>query len=230
MSEDNQNTDPFDFDFDSFTADSPPDSTDSPFDGNPFGDVPAISEGEISADNSSLSDASVLDDSAVDNPADEFEQAAELSDTVPADGESTDSKKKGFFGRLSKAKNKSTKENKAKKEKKPSVGEPVPLDWGKILCIVFSVFLLASLLIFNVTAFLWGGSSIMQKLCFMGAFNIVGLAAAAVPILFYKYPQDRTLPNVMLGISAVAMFCSVLIAVNAFYQYGFILKPLESFR
>jgi hypothetical protein len=76
---------------------------------------------------------------------------------------------------------------------------------------------------FNVAGLLTGGKSLMQTLCFLGAINIVGLAAATVPILFYRFPKERTLPNVMLGIAAVAMFCSLLVVVTEFYLYGFVM-------
>jgi hypothetical protein len=69
------------------------------------------------------------------------------------------------------------------------------------------------------------GKSLMQTICFLGAFNIIGLAAAAVPILFYKFPKERTLPNVMLGIAAIAVFISLQSAVIEFYRYNFIMTP-----
>jgi len=120
---------------------------------------------------------------------------------------------------------KKTKKEKVAKEKKPA-GERAPLGLGEILCIVFSALWLVCLLVFNIAAFLYSreaGISLMQTLAFMGAINIVGLAAASVPILFYKFPQERTLSNVMLGISATAIFIAVQIAITEFYRYGFIM-------
>jgi hypothetical protein len=159
-----------------------------------------------------------------DKPAKEESAKEEEADT---DEGKTAEKKKGLGGWFSKSKDKPAKEKKEKivKEKE---GEPVPRaprDWGAILCIALSFFLLVSLLMFNIATFLTSGNSILQTLCFLGAFNIVALAVAAVPILFYKYPEQRTVPNVMLGVSTAAMFCSVLIAVSAFYQYNFVLGP-----
>ena len=118
------------------------------------------------------------------------------------------------------------KKEKAVKEKKPA-GERAPLDLGTILCIAFSVFLLVSLLLFNIAAFLTRGpeSSLMLTLCFMGGINIVGLAAASVPVLFYQFPKERTLLNVMLGVSAVALLTGVMIALTEFYRYGFAVSP-----
>jgi len=208
--------------------------------------------GDIFADGMSASDSGVstgnpyLGDSADDSPNEE---------SKTSDGEE-EPKKKGFLGGIfggkgkkEKAKKKSRKKEeeqeeseddipeekprkrkpkkeKIVKEKKPA-GERKPLDVGAILCIVFSVCLLASLLLFNVAAFLSRepGGSMMQTLCFMGAINLIGLAAASVPVLFYQFPQWRTLPNVMLGISAVAMLSTVMVAVTEFYRYGFMLSP-----
>jgi len=162
---------------------------------------------------------------------------------IDAGEEATDKKKKGLLsGLFGGGKKKAPKEKKAKekqpkskKEKKEKVAKDeeatdkpaVPRDWGTILCIAFSVFLLVSLLVFNVAAFLTAESGkIMQTLCFLGAFNIVGLALVAVPVLFYKFPKERTLPNVMLGISVGAMFTGVLFLVNNFYHYyGFAISP-----
>jgi uncharacterized membrane protein len=113
------------------------------------------------------------------------------------------------------------KNKKEKRENKPA-GERAPLGVGEILCIVFSVFLLASLLVFNIATFLFSEpGQLIQTLVFMGAFNIIGLAAASVPILFYKFPKERTLPNVMLGISAVALFIGVQVTIIEFHRYGF---------
>ena len=236
MSEDNNYSDPFDIDFDSLNADNPPENVaDAPFDlENPFGDdLAASSEEGVSADNPYLNDASVFDDSSSTNS---ITDGTEEETTEPKEDEKP-GKKKGFLGGIlggKKAKVSNEKKEKAKtakpkkekgiKEKKPA-GESAPRDLGTILCIAFSVFLLVSLLMVNIAGFLTAGGSIMQTLCFLGAFNLVGLAAAAVPLLFYKFPQERTLPNVMLGIAAVAMFTGVLIAVVDFYHYSFIMTP-----
>jgi len=230
MSDDNN----FDFDFDSLNADDPQaTSGENSFDlENPFGD-----------------DAIVLSDSAIEPLASSGESSFDLSNPVDDDsvapdlaaddvGVSADNpylsdsavgkKKKGWF---SKSKDKPIKEAKPKKEKtvkeKEPAGERVPLDSATILCIVFSVFLLVSLLVFNIAAILTRGpeSTIMQTLCFMGAFNIIGLAAAAVPTLLYYYPKERTLPNVLLGVSAVASFGGLLLLLTEFYRYGFLLNP-----
>jgi len=241
MSEENNNSDPFDFDFDALNSESSPTSApSSSFDLDaPFGDDMATSgsEGGVSADNPYLDDSSTAD-SVAESPAAE---AAESADAGQA------GKKKGFLGGLfGGKKGKAPKEKQAKekkidlgkgkkdkdkdkkekvvKEKKPA-GESAPRDMGTILCIVFSVFLLASLLIFNIATFTTSGKSLMQTLCFLGAFNLVGLAAAAVPILFYKFPKERTLPNVMLGIAAVAILTSLQMAVIEFYRYSFIMIP-----
>jgi len=229
MSENNTNSESFDFDFDSLNAENPPENAGggSSFDlGNPFEDDPAtFGSEEISAGNPSLDDSSansVFEDSSIDESPEIGE-----GDVPPTAGdEEAKGKKKGSFGGLFGSKKKAPKEKKEKvvKEKEP-VGKAAPWDWGTILCISFSVFLLASLLMFNIAAFLTGGNSLMQTLCFLGAFNLIGLAAAAVPILFYKFPKERTLPNVMLGIAAIATCTSLLIAVTEFYRYSFILKP-----
>jgi hypothetical protein len=76
--------------------------------------------------------------------------------------------------------------------------------------------------VFNIAALLSGESGkLMQTLAFMGAINIVGLAAMSVPVLFYRFPKERTLPNVMLGVSVVALFIALQIAITEFYRYGF---------
>jgi len=231
MSENNSNSESFDFDFDSLNAENQPENTgsSSSFDlGDPFADDPVVSgsEPEVSANNPYLSDSSansVFEDSSMDESSEIGE-----GDVPPiADDEETKGKKKGLLGGLLGGKKKKApkgKKEKVAKEKEPA-GEPVPRDWGTILCIAFSLFLLASLLMFNIAAFATSGNSMMQTLCFLGAFNLIGLAAAAVPILFYKFPKERTLPNVMLGIAAVATCTSLLIAVTEFYRYSFILKP-----
>jgi len=217
---------------------------DSAFDlDNPFGDdlAPLSSEPGVSANNP------YLDDLAADGLAEESAvgESSEIDeDGVPSidAGEETSKKKKGFLGGLfgggkkkapkeKKAKDKQPKAKKEKKEKAPKDGESadkpaMPRDLGTILCIAFSVFLLVSLLVFNVATLLTSGDSLLGTLTFLGAFNLVGLTLVAVPILFYKFPQERTLPNVMLGISVGAMFTGVLLLVNNFYQYyGFAISP-----
>ena len=243
MSEDNSNSDPFDIDFDALRSDNPSESTESSsFDmNNPFGDDLAIPSDEagVSANNSYLDNAS-----DADSAADVAEESVELGEgeEVPqtADNEKIGKKRGLLGGLLGGKKKKGDKKEKAPKEKKISLkkekkekvakekkpaGEAVPRDWGTILCIVFSVFLLVSLLMVNISSFLTAGGSMLQTLCFLGAFNLVGLVAAAVPILFYKFPKERTLPNVMLGIAAVATFTSVQMAVIEFYRYSFIMTP-----
>ena len=231
MSNDNDN---FDFDFDSFNTEHPRVATEgNSFDlDNPFGDdvivsssgseEPPVSPGGSSFD---LSDPLANDLVAPDLGAAEGGVSADnpyLSDSAAS------KKKQGWF---SKSKDKPVKEAKPKKEKvikeKKPVGERMPLDLPAVLCIAFSVFLLVSLLMFNIAAILTRGpeSTIMQTLCFLGTFNIVGLAAAAVPILFYYSPKERTLPNVLLGVSAVASFSGLLMLLNEFYRYGFLLSP-----
>jgi len=139
------------------------------------------------------------------------------------EGESESSEGEGDTGEEPK-KGKRKKKEKVVKEKKPA-GERAPLDLATMLCIAFSVFWLVSLLMFNIAGLLSRGpeSSLMQTLCFMGAINIVGLIPACVPILFYKFPAERTLPNVMLGISVVALFTGVMMTLTDFYRYGFAL-------
>ena len=281
MSDDNKNSDPFDFDFNALNEDEPqaqagdaafdldnpfgddivvtrteaaelPDATEDSFDlNNPFGDdlAPLSDEAGVSEENPYLNDSSMI------LPETDMEMESSIGTTdEPAQEEKADKKKKGLLsgilgGKKDKAaKEKPTKEKapkepkgkqakpiKEKKEKAPkekkekTPGEPaVPRDWGTILCIVFSVVLLASLLIFNVATFLSRdeGSTLMGTLCFLGAFNIVFLALAAVPILFYKFPKERTLPNVMLGVSVGAVFTGVLFHVcNAYHYYGFVVSP-----
>ena len=243
MSDDHKNSEPFDFDFDA--NESQKSTGESSFDlDNPFGDDWAapgggasapVSTGESSFDlGDPLGDDLATGDFSADNSE---KESGETGGHAPISLEKPDKKKKGIGGWLSKGKDKSAKEKKEKtteepkpkKEKvikeKTSSGEPVPRDWGTILCIAFSVFLLVSLLMFNIAGFLTRGASLMQTLCFLGAIDIIGLAAASVPILFYKFPQERTLPNVMLGIAAVAMFSTLLFAVTEFYRYGFIMTP-----
>ena len=235
MSDDKNNSEPdFDFDFDALSADAPQtDAEDDAFDlENPFGDdlapLQSISESELNAKPFDMD--STVNFTAKESAEAETEETDESADSAIKEEEKADTKKKGWFskGKSQSAKKESVKDKpkkeKAVKEKKPA-GESMPRDWGTILCIAFSIFLLASLLMVNIFAFLTAGSSMMQTLCFLGAFNIVGLAAASVPILFYRFPKDRTLPNIMLGIAAVAMFCTVMFAVYEFYTYDFMLRP-----
>ena len=275
MSDDNKNTEPFDFDFNTLNEDEPQETTGSSFDlDNPFGDdwTAASPEQEVSAGGSnfddsvpyltdSLTDGSVKDSSVNDSSVEEgstddsSENSEEEVPPTDASEEPVGKKKKGLLGGLfggkkdkkpkeTVVKEKAPKEKKEKKEKQPkskkekvekvpkdkdAVDAPtVPRDWGTVLCIAFSVFLLASLLMFNVATFLSRGtdSTLMGTLCFLGAFNLVGLTLVAVPVLFYKFPQERTLPNVMLGLSVCAMFTGVLFFVNNFYHYyGFAIRP-----
>ena len=195
------------------------------------------SEGNVSEDNPFFGDSAAEGEASVDVSTD--------ADTV---GEKGKPKKKGLLGGLfggkgkKKAPKKSTagegsedagddagesegseKKKKVAKEKK-SASERTPVDFGGTICIVFSALWLACLLVFNIVALLYAqeaGISLMQILTFMGAINIVGLAALSVPVLFYKFPQGRTLPNVMLGIAAVAIFIGVQVAITEFYRYGF---------
>ena len=231
MSDDNDN---FDFDFDSFNAeDSQATTGGNSFDlDNPFGDEAVVSSGAVEEPlESPAGDSFDMNDPLADDLAASDVGAAEggvSADNPYLNDSATSKKKKGWF---SKSKDKSAKEEKPKKEKavkeKKPAGERMPLDLPAILCIAFSAFLMVSLLMFNIAAILTRGpeSTIMQTLCFLGAFNIIGLAAAAVPIMFYKFPQERTLPNVLLGISAVASFSGLLMLLNEFYRYGFLLSP-----
>ena len=194
-------------------------------------------------------------DSATDSFAEEssVEDSSEISEgevpPIAVGDEKAGKKKKGFLGglfggkkektpkeKVTKEKNVKEKQPKPKKEKKEKVvkdkdapAKPaVPRDWGTILCVLFSLFLLVSLLTFNAATFLSrdASSTLMGTLCFLGAFNLVGLTLVAVPILFYKFPKERTLPNVLLGISVGAMFTGVLFLVNNFYYYyGFTVSP-----
>jgi len=238
MSDDNKNSDPFDLDFDALNADEPQNSSgESSFElDDPFGD---------NLDSSSDMSASVFDDSpeTSDSATSDFigdrleDESDETGESAPTDLEESDKKKKGKGGWFSKGKDKPGKEKKetpkkepkSKKEKiekeKTPPGEKVPRDWGTVLCLAFSAFLLASLLMVNIAGFLTSGERLMQTLCFLGAFNVVGLVAAAVPILFYRFPKERTLPNVMLGIAVIAMFSTLLVAVTELYSYGFIMTP-----
>lgn len=226
MSDDSKNSDPFDFDFDALNGENPPEKAADSFDlDNPFGNDIVVQRKEVGAD-SPYSDDLPADIAADGTLAEESEQTDEA-----APAETDKKKKKGFWGSKEKTKTKPQKEKvvKEKKEKvtkeKRSLKELLPRDMGSALCAAFSIFLLVSLLIFNITAFLTSGKSIMQTLCFLGTFNLIGLAAAAVPILFYKFPQERTLPNIMLGIAAVAIFTTVMVAVTEFYTYDFIINP-----
>jgi hypothetical protein len=234
MSDDNNNSDPFDFEFNSLDEANPPEKSEDSFDlGEPFGDDEATSTFELGeiAESASLG-ADFGDSIAADAPVEsvQSDEAAHEDEAAPAEAEKT---KKGFWGSKGKAKKdnvpkeKKEKAVKEKKEKKP-LKERLPLDWGATaLCVAFTVFLLVSLLAFNIAVFYSHSpdSPIMQTLCFLGAFNIVGLVLAAVPVLFYKFPKERTLPNVLLGISAAALFSGVLVLVTEFYSYSFILKP-----
>jgi hypothetical protein len=195
----------FDFDFDSFGSENPPsplEGASSSVDlGNELG---AMADG-VSPDNPFLDGAATGEIGVPEQTGETLSEAAEEEKPVVG---------------------KKDKKVKPPKEKKPA-GEHLPRDLGTVLCLAFSIFLLVSLLLLNVTAFLCrpSGGSILQTLCFIGAFDIVGLAAAAVPILFYKFPKERTLSNVLLGVSAVAMFSGVLVLLTEFYRYSFILKP-----
>ena len=206
----------------------------APFDlDDPFGDNLDATGGEAGTS---------TDDSYLDSSVGEFAESGEDEEVPPIDAANgTDKKKKGllgglFGGKKGKAakdskgkKERQAKPQKEKKEKSPkekSDKPALPRDWGTILCIAFSVFLFVSLLTFNVATFLTGGGSFLQTLCFLGAFNLVGLTLVAVPVLFYKFPQERTLPNVLLGVSVGALFTSVLLLVNNFYHYyGFAISP-----
>ena len=248
MSEDSNPSDSFDFDFDSLNSENPSEKTESgPFDlDNSFGDDQAMSnEVGVSTDNpyfhveSALNDPSGVD-SMSDSAAEESSESEENEEAEIPPLAADPGKKKGIMGGLFGGKKKAagekqakkiklTKEKKEKKEKvvkeKKPLREWVPRDLETILCIVFSLFLLVSLLMFNIAAIMTSGKSLMQTICFLGAFNIIGLAAAAVPILFYKFPKERTLPNVMLGIAAIAVFISLQSAVIEFYRYNFIMTP-----
>jgi len=219
MSDDNKNSDPFDFDFDMLNEAAPAEKAADSFDlNNPFGDEIVVQRKEVSAETPYPGDLTA------DTWAEESEQTGE---TAP---EETDTnKKKGLWGGKGKAKKEKPLKEKPKKEKtvreKKSLKELLPRDMGSALCAAFSIFLLVSLLTVNITTLLIGGKSIMQTLCFLGAFNLIGLAAASVPILFYKFPNERTLPNVMLGIAVVAIFATVMAAVIEFNTYDFIMKP-----
>ena len=105
---------------------------------------------------------------------------------------------------------------------------PAPRGLDNILCLVCSVILLVGLLILNIATLISpkADSTLMETLCFLGAFNITALVPVAIPILLFMFPKERTLWNVMLGMSAAALFIGVLIAIhNFYYYYGFAISP-----
>jgi len=196
---------------------------------SPRGDDMFGSEAEVSADNPFLDHSS-----AESTFADSSAETDEHISTTPVGEEQSDEKKTGilsglFGGKKKNAPKEKEKQPKAKKEKvakeKKPAGETTPLDWGTVLCIAFSAFLLVSLLVFNIAAIFTAGTSLMQTLCFLGAFNVVGLVLVAVPLLFYKFPKERTLPNVLLGISVAAMFTGIEFLIIEFSRYSFIVSP-----
>ena len=241
MSDESNKSESFDdFDFNAFNEEESPEKSENSFDlDNPFGDDVVVSRNETDVrEESSFFDDSAFSGLVEDSSATESSLLDEGKvPPITAGEETTDKKKKGLLGGLfggkkekaSKEKVPKEKQAKPKKEKVPKDKESdrapaMPRDWGTILCITFSVFLLASLLMLNVATFFMGGD-IVPTLCFLGAFNIVFLALAAVPILFYKFPQERTLPNILLGISVGAMFTGVLFLVIEFYRYDFLMRP-----
>ena len=234
MSEETQNSDSFDIDWNAPNeGESQEKSENSVNLDDPFGNGIEVSE-----DNVLLNEFSP--DVSKEQPS---EANASESSLIDAEEDKVDQKKNGLWGGLfgrkkaktakeTNTKEKPVKPKKEKKEKivkeKESSSEPVPRDWGTVLCIIFSVFLLVSLLTFNVAALFSrdANSTIMGTLCFLGAFNLIGLTLVAVPVLFYKFPKERTLPNVLLGVSAAAMFTGVLLLVsNFYYYYGFAISP-----
>jgi hypothetical protein len=98
-----------------------------------------------------------------------------------------------------------------------------PLDW---IIIAFSGFLFFALLVHNVASILAGGGSVMQTLCYISAFDIVGLCAAAAPFMCIKERKHINLFQVLLGMSSTALCLGVLVLLTEFYRYGFIIKPL----
>jgi len=259
MSQDNNNPDPFDFNFDSLNTDEPLASTgDSSFDlDNPFGDDVVVSRNNTSTEGTPISGSeSSFDlgasDSGVsaDNPYLNAPPPLNLAKGDSQTGEDSASgtpapekKKKGFLGGLFGGKGKKGKETPEPKEKEPKVkkekvkkekaekkpkeptGPREPRDWGTILCLGIAGFLALNLLVINVAAFL-SAKEIMPLLLFLGTINLVGLTAISVPLLFLRADKkDRTLTNVMLGVSVVVLFGGLMIMFTEFYQYSFIVKP-----
>ncbi|MDR3182807.1 MAG: hypothetical protein LBT89_07815 [Planctomycetaceae bacterium] len=110
----------------------------------------------------------------------------------------------------------------AKKEKTPK--EKTPRDLHSNLCLTFAGCVIAVLLLQNVFAF-FRGSGILQTLCFIGIFDIIGLCAVAVPVMFYRNKDELDVFKVMLGVSSMALFAGVLIMLTEFFRYGFVIKP-----
>ena len=183
MSDDNKNSDPFDFDFNDFNEGTPPATAEDSF-----------GESSHIGDNAAVPD----EDARADNPP----EAAPKT-----------------------IKNPKVKKEKVPKEKKPA-REAAPSEFGTVLCVAFSLLLLASLIGVNIAAFLRGDpNKMVETIFFLCAFNVVGLALLAVPVMFYRFPKERTLPNVLLGISVVALFSAVEVFVWEFYLYNFNIIP-----
>jgi hypothetical protein len=90
-----------------------------------------------------------------------------------------------------------------------------------ILCLAAAGTLLLIMLVQNVMSLVFCGGSILRAVCYVAAFDIIGLGAVAVPALIYKHRSEIGLFNVLLGVSSMALFVGVLIMLTEFYRYGF---------
>lgn len=208
MSADNEkNTDNFvDFDFEELAkTDNPP-------------DLPETFPSEASSEDN----APFGDDASVPFSADVHTHAEENVET--ADGETVSTDNPYLNTTAKPAKKERAKKTKPKKEKRQ--GDLLRSgDLQGTLCLVFAGFLTFALLTHNIASILCRGDSLLQTLCFIGAFDIVGLCGIAVPVLFYRYKEDLDLFKVMLGISSAALFVGVLMMLTEFFRYGFMIKP-----
>ncbi|GHT14207.1 hypothetical protein FACS1894170_10990 [Planctomycetales bacterium] len=198
VSDDNEkNGSDFDFDFDSFAEQSESVDTSQPFESNDLGgDVSPFATADFEP---------VTDDGGVsaDNPffAESSPEAADVAEPVSL--------------------------AKSEKPEKSADRESVfsTNDIPGILCLAAAGALVLIMLVQNVMSLLFHTDSIFCAVCYVASFDIIGLGAVTVPVLIYKRRAEIGLFNVLLGVSAAALFGGVLIMLTEFYHYGFVIKP-----
>ena len=152
---------------------------------------------------------------------DAAETATELEAAIPV----VETPEEGKAGKRKK------KEKKQKPQKEAAPREPMEL--GDVLSLCFGFVMFLALIVVNfliATAPRASDIGSNTKLAYIVLVNVFGLIIVAVPFLLWKFRKgsephrNLRLPDVLLGIAAMAMTSGVLCFLAAFFRYGFTIK------
>ena len=126
-------------------------------------------------------------------------------------------------------KTKKAKKEKPKRAKKARDPNQEPADLGAVLSLSFAIALGVALLAWNVYVLLFEpyksvGVGFSSTIYYLVGVDIFGGIAIVVPWLFYKFKTERTLFNVLLGTSAIALLIGLIFLLDVLYRYDFLTK------